>query len=108
MRARTVPADRRDDDTSGNDPSREDEGRWADWPCCPGCGRRRRTRCPTCDLGSDEFSLAEFFPAAESLPVPGPDARSGQPSLKKDDGVLLMCPSCDEAFSPQFYRLCEQ
>lgn len=22
--------------------------------------------------------------------------------------MLLMCPSCDEAFAPKFYRLCEE
>jgi len=110
----TEPVERIEGEGASRDRSEADSGRWTDWPCCPHCGRRRRTRCPTCDLGSDDFSLAEYIPAAESLPVTegcsscGSVARSDQPACDRDFGVLLMCPDCDEAFSPQFYRLCEQ
>jgi hypothetical protein len=110
----TQPADRADDELPAFDRGHADGERWADWPCCPDCGRRRRTRCPTCDLGSDEFLLAEYLPVAESLPAArgcsscGTGAPSGPSACEPDFGVLLMCPACDEAFSPQFYRLCEQ
>ena len=107
-------SDRIKGEGSGCDGSHAEDDRWADWPTCPHCGRRRQTRCPTCDLGGDDFSLAEFIPAAESLPVTkgcsscGSGGHVNRPVSERDFGVLLMCPACEEAFSPTFYRLCEQ
>jgi hypothetical protein len=86
-----------------------DDGKWLDWPCCPECGRRRQTYCRTCDLDGDDFSLAEFIPTAAPLEATqgGSDAVDHSVA-KQGDSVLLMCPSCDEAFAPGFYRLCQQ
>lgn len=87
----------------------QDDGQWLDWPRCPECGRRRQTYCRTCDLDGDDFSLAEFIPTTAPLEATRTDADSGeQPAAKGQDSVLLMCPSCDEAFEPGFYRLCQQ
>jgi hypothetical protein len=83
-----------------------DEETWLDWPCCPQCGRRRQTFCPTCDLGGDDLPLAEFIPTAAPLETARTDSDSA--GTKDGDSVLLMCPSCDEAFAPGFYRLCQQ
>lgn len=84
-------------------PSEDSAEPWQ-WPDCPQCGRRRQTRCPTCDIGGDDFSLAEY------LPTLGPPARlesqETPPPIPQE--LLLMCPACDEAFSPQFYRFCER
>jgi hypothetical protein len=48
----------------------DDSDRWTDWPCCPECGQRRQTFCPTCDLAGDDFLLAEYIPASEPLAIP--------------------------------------
>ena len=74
------------------------------WPCCPACGRRRQTRCPTCDIGGDDFSLAEYLPTLE--PPATLESQETLPPIPQD--LLLMCPACDEAFSPAFYRHCQQ
>jgi hypothetical protein len=103
----TEPTGIADDLPPQRDPQENDD-RWWQWPCCPECGRRRQTRCSTCDLGGDDFALAEYIPAAEPLPATGaPAAQSGSPP-PEDLGLLLMCPVCEEAFTPTFYRLCEQ
>jgi len=60
-------------------------------------------------LDGDDFSLAEFIPTAAPLEATRTDSDSGDQTTAKDrDSVLLMCPSCDEAFEPGFYRLCQQ
>jgi len=104
-----------------------DSDRWLDWPCCPECGQRRQTLCPICELADDEFPLAEFIPAAESVggetePEPeraehpptccGAAACGSEPAREpggttRDAGdMLLLCSACDEAFTPKFYRFC--
>lgn len=90
-----------------------DDDRWLDWPHCPTCGRSRPTYCPTCDIAGDQFPLAEYIPAA--APVERTRRDSGCACKTCDGGrdedhapVLLICPSCDEAFAPKFYRLCEE
>lgn len=95
---------------------------WADWPLCPRCRTPRQTACPTCKVPGTDFPLAELNPAAEFLPVlmdrdatvadnDGQEAAEppDAPSAATDDGpgVMLICPTCDEAFSPRFYRWCE-
>jgi len=77
---------------------------WEDWPCCPRCRRRRLTHCPACHTAGTDFPLAEFVsPDSPDEPIrlvaDDPDGRH--------DGVLIVCPTCDEAFSPEFYRRCE-
>jgi hypothetical protein len=90
-----------------------DDEKWLDWPRCPKCGRNRQTFCPTCDIAGDQFPLAEYIPAA--APVERTRRDSGCACKTCDElpdenlaPVLLMCPSCDEAFAPKFYRLCEE
>lgn len=70
---------------------------WHDWPVCPSCGQRRQTQCPVCQVSSDNFHLAEFNDIAPS----GGDGGGEESPLP-----LLMCPTCDEAFTPRFYRAC--
>lgn len=78
---------------------------WDEWPCCPRCGRRRLTRCPGCQTSGTRFPLAEFI---------GPDGPDAPIRIVADgredpaDEVLLVCPTCDEAFHPDFYRRCEE
>ena len=110
---------------------------WSDWPRCPRCRAPRETACPTCDIPGADFPLAELNPAAELLPLldteaEDPDRRRGggeccngagagagcprgeEPVADDHDvpaadspGVMLLCPTCDEAFVPSFYRWCE-
>lgn len=77
---------------------------WEDWPCCPRCRRRRLTHCPACHTAGAHFPLAEFVsPDSPDEPIRlVADGRDG-----RHDGVLIVCPTCDEAFSPEFYRRCE-
>jgi hypothetical protein len=86
----------------------DDDEKWPDWPRCPKCGRNRQTFCPTCDIAGDQFPLAEYIPAAP-VKASRRDAACACRSCDDEDvPVLLMCPSCDEAFAPKFYRLCEE
>jgi ribosomal protein L37AE/L43A len=73
-----------------------------DWPTCPDCQTRRHTRCPICQRAGSDFPPAEFVPELEA------DADGLLPVLGDADWVktLWVCPECDEAFAPEFYRLC--
>jgi hypothetical protein len=96
-----------------------------EWPACPRCGRRRTTRCPVCQTAGTDFPAADT-PTADPLgfgalatdasPCCGP----GGCSLPQDPGAaealplaagalppLLICPTCDEPFSPAYPRRCE-
>ncbi|HTN74504.1 MAG TPA: hypothetical protein VL096_04630, partial [Pirellulaceae bacterium] len=64
------------------------------WPHCPACMQRRLTVCPFCKSAGNDFELGYTGPQAEA----GATARP----------IMVTCPTCDEAFHPQFYRLCEQ
>lgn len=75
----------------------DDETTWHNWPRCPECDARRQTICPICHVAASEFALAEYNPPAEKLL-----SRGGA----VDELPLLMCPTCDEAFTPRFYRRC--
>ncbi|MBC8877089.1 MAG: hypothetical protein H8E44_47275 [Planctomycetes bacterium] len=95
----------------------DDDARWLDWPSCPECGRNRQTYCPTCDIAGDQFPLAEYIPAAAPVQTTRRDTGCACKSCGDGRGeghdedhapVLLMCPSCDEAFAPKFFRLCEE
>ena len=75
----------------------DDEELWHDWPRCPQCDARRQTICPICHVAGNDFLLAEYNPPAQTLsPQASPDQQR----------PLLMCPACDEAFTPKFYRHC--
>jgi hypothetical protein len=58
------------------------------WPVCPTCGQPQSARCPICGESGAHFSSAD-----------GPFATH-------DDQQLFLCPSCDDAITPEWYRLC--
>jgi len=118
--------------------SETDARPWADWPRCPRCGTRRDTACPDCAVPGADFALAELDPAAELPPVPSVHAEHGKgcgaghtgccggptaaccpededagdedaaPATAGAPAVMLVCPTCDEAFVPRFFRRCRQ
>ena len=99
------------DVTPGGDLPPEPAPRPYNWPTCPQCGRRRSTFCPICQTAGAEFPPAEYAPRAAELDeetgkrneaVAAPANQGGT-----NEEVLLMCPTCDEAFTPRFYRQCE-
>ncbi len=61
---------------------------WNDWPACPQCQTRRQVQCSICGSSGDQFALADMI-------------ESGGQSV-----VLLICPSCDDHFRPEMFRLC--
>jgi len=74
-----------------------DDGRetLSERPVCPGCGKPRITACPACGTTGGE----NFYDAG--LPL---DAEADSESSATS---LLVCQTCDEAFTPQYPRLCE-
>ncbi len=78
---------------------------WQGWPVCPQCSRRRQVMCPTCQVAGTDFELAEYL-----APVPGLVQLGSSPSESTEQQLemLLICPTCDEAFAPLLYRFCEQ
>jgi hypothetical protein len=99
-RAADSPHSKPPSDDSGSD--------WPDWPVCPQCGRRRQAVCLSCEIAGTDFPLADFV--APTAPVQRP-WRAGEGGLapvdRQGQPILLMCPICDEAFAPRFYRHCE-
>ncbi len=96
-------------DPSSRSLSRETSERvWTNWPCCACCGRPRLTVCPICGMAGHQFSLAEYLAPA----APMRRSRGGTTEPPEPDGsdveILLVCPQCDEAFAPRFYRCCPQ
>jgi len=98
-----------------------------EWPRCPECGAPRSTRCPICGTAGSDFSPADMgfvwipeagdpLAAARSCscgPGGGTPAAAETESAGADHSQpekpaeLLMCPTCDEPFPPQYPRLCE-
>jgi hypothetical protein len=64
-----------------------------DWPACPRCGTPRTAICPACRTEGSDFPSADRAPDAE----PGDASRP-----------LLLCPECDEPFTPGYLRRCGQ
>jgi len=62
------------------------------WPRCPQCDKPRLMQCPYCGTAGTAFRLAD---QVEREPSPGQSAR------------LLICPTCDEAMTPQYLQECE-
>jgi hypothetical protein len=62
------------------------------WPSCPSCSRRRHTTCPVCQTAGSDFSPA-FMPESRA-------AEGGEPPL-------VICPTCDEPFTPLYLARCE-
>ena len=90
---------------------------WTDWPECSQCSRRRQPVCPTCGVAGNQFLLAEFLAPSERVRASRTeenDPSAGDtPDGDTPDGdtgeleILLLCPQCDEAFPPRFYRCCQ-
>jgi hypothetical protein len=106
------------------------------WPCCPECGQRRLTRCTFCGTSGSDFPPADAN-STDLLGLPTPSAEAfsgcscgpggcgthgveveGEPSAadEKDEAAasilaasapMLICPTCDEPFHPQYLRRCE-
>lgn len=64
------------------------------WPRCPDCQQARLAVCPFCQTAGNDFPLA----------YRGPGDGEGGFATK----LMVECPTCDEAFEPRFYKLCEQ
>jgi hypothetical protein len=107
------------------------------WPRCPECGAPRSTRCPICGTAGSNFQPADAgftwmaeladaardapsgscgpggcTPAAEQAEVPEAEESEaeqseGEQSEAEAPAKLLMCPTCDEPFAPEYPRLCE-
>lgn len=73
-------------------------GEDAEWPSCPHCGRPRLTSCPVCETAGTHFAEA-FMPDNERAETA--DAAGDHPRL------LVICPTCDEPFAPEFPARCE-
>ena len=95
------------------------------WPLCPQCQQRRQTVCPVCSVAGEDFPFADALPAAAPLEsiaadeseqqasdAEGSDGEASDAEASDGEGsemeVLLMCPTCDEAFAPHYYRMCQQ
>jgi Zn finger protein HypA/HybF involved in hydrogenase expression len=83
------------DHTTAHEPTIEalsepEVAEWQEWPVCPQCQAKRSVRCPICHSSGTEFALAAI------------EERGGQTQ------VLLICPSCDDHFRPELFRLCPQ
>jgi predicted RNA-binding Zn-ribbon protein involved in translation (DUF1610 family) len=105
------------------------------WPCCPECGARRLTRCKICGTSGSDFPPADPN-SGDLLGLPTPPAgasgcscgpggcgshgaaaekESGaaeanadsSPAAETSSSPLLICPTCDEPFHPQYLRRCE-
>ncbi len=82
---------------------KRNEARWSAWPLCPQCHASRRTLCPDCVVPSDSFALADKGPTNSPEEASGGEVIT---ATESPDEVLLICPTCDEAFAPQFERRC--
>ncbi|MBC8355594.1 MAG: hypothetical protein H8E66_26750 [Planctomycetes bacterium] len=74
-------------------------GNWAEWPGCPQCQERREAQCSVCLARGTDFRLADF---EEPDDLERGDTEEGD----RDTDVLLLCSTCDEPFTPTFYRRC--
>jgi hypothetical protein len=81
----------RDAPTDNNDQQAVTDPRsWRNWPRCPECTTHRSARCGVCGSIGVSFRLA-------SVDTDEPPSR-----------VLLMCPTCDDHFRPEFERYCQR
>jgi len=100
-----------------------------DWPQCPGCGKRRSTQCPVCGTFGTEFPPVDMGfvlmsglgggDAAGACDGCGSCGCAGETeeaadqadtTQECDDAVpprMLICPTCDEPFEPEYPRLCQ-
>jgi hypothetical protein len=71
----------------------------APWPTCPDCRRPRHTSCPVCGTAGTKFKPG--FSPPETDPADGTLAAGDLPR------PLVLCPTCDEPFTPEFLARCE-
>ena len=106
-----------------------------EWPRCPQCGAERITRCPVCETTGSDFPEADseyvwgmgleeiaddkiadgekgreshvcHCGSADACSTEQP-AASFDPQLdERPERIVLMCPTCDEPFIPEFPRDC--
>jgi hypothetical protein len=102
----------------------QDDEEWDLWPLCPECREPRTTVCQTCgETGSDfppaDFQIGRLEPAVDVEPTGCGCGDAGgcstlhteQPAAAEEDAgepvpTLVRCESCDEVFTPRFYRVC--
>ncbi len=93
------------------------------WPACPECDAPRSTKCLICGTTGHAFAVADM--GFEWVPSPeGPESGCGSGNCgcdKSETGdeesdeidesgepiTLVMCPTCDEPFTPEYVRRCE-
>ncbi len=73
-------------------------GEDGEWPACPHCGRGRLTSCPVCETAGTHFAQA-FMPDFGLL--------DEEPAGEGENALMVLCPTCDEPFEPQFPARCE-
>ncbi len=74
----------------------EADRRDSTWPLCPGCRRPRHTSCPVCQTAGTSFPEAFH-----------PDRATEQSSSDAGAALMVICPTCDEPFAPEFPARCE-
>lgn len=71
-------------------------GNWTAWPVCSKCQVRREAKCSVCSARGTDFRLADF------------DESEDPEEVVDELDVLLLCSTCDEPFTPQFFRRCAE
>lgn len=64
------------------------------WPQCPECNARRITVCPICKTSGSHFCWAD-------------KEYSQTTDTDEENRLMVLCPTCDEPFVPQYLRRCE-
>lgn len=73
------------------------------WPICPTCNQRRLTCCPDCKTAGDDFRHADRIGPISEIFTTKDNRRDNQQTKPR---LLLLCPICEHAFEPAFYRNC--
>ncbi len=81
---RVVADEDQDDDVASDDEQTVDAHIW---PTCPACKEPRPAQCPFCKHSGHDFGAAYGNEGAERT---------------------VVCPQCDEPFTPVFFRLCHK
>ena len=99
------------------------------WPKCPECDTRRSTRCTICHTAGTDFPQSDmgflWIPGSDEAAEATPSCQCGSQGVACDATAdadepataseecqespvtLLVCPTCDEPFQPEYPRLCE-